>query len=210
MKKLSRISAAVVLAFAMLSTAGFAQQVQTDYDHSVDFSRYHTYSWGHIHSSDPLFEPRIREAVDRALQAKGWQEVPDGGDVMVMAVGLRRHQTEYTTFYNGLGPGWRWHWWGTDWATTDVEKVPVGTLIVDLYDTSSEHLLWRGVARILSPKNRKRTLRNCKKPRRRCFRNSRHVRVDVGQAGQKSPKMLRAIELTPETGLVPNKSGRIT
>jgi hypothetical protein len=31
-------------------------------------------------------------------------------------------------------------------ATTTVEKVPVGTLIVDIYDTQSEHLIWRGEA----------------------------------------------------------------
>jgi hypothetical protein len=25
-------------------------------------------------------------------------------------------------------------------------KVPVGTLVIDMYDTSSEHLVWRGLA----------------------------------------------------------------
>jgi hypothetical protein len=32
-------------------------------------------------------------------------------------------------------------------ATTAVEDVPVGTLIVDMYDTSSKRLVWRGMAR---------------------------------------------------------------
>jgi hypothetical protein len=27
-----------------------------------------------------------------------------------------------------------------------VENIPVGTLVVDIYDTSSEHLVWRGLA----------------------------------------------------------------
>jgi len=31
-------------------------------------------------------------------------------------------------------------------ATTMVEKVPVGTLIIDIYDTASQHLVWRGLA----------------------------------------------------------------
>ena len=38
-------------------------------------SQYHTYSWGHLHAADPLFEQRVREAVDQALQAKGLREV---------------------------------------------------------------------------------------------------------------------------------------
>jgi hypothetical protein len=31
-------------------------------------------------------------------------------------------------------------------ATTEVGKIPEGTLVVDIYDTSSEHLVWRGLA----------------------------------------------------------------
>ena len=30
--------------------------------------------------------------------------------------------------------------------TTTVEKIPVGTLVVDMYDCSSENLIWRGEA----------------------------------------------------------------
>jgi Domain of unknown function (DUF4136) len=31
-------------------------------------------------------------------------------------------------------------------ATTTVEHVPIGTLVVDIYDSSSKHLVWRGMA----------------------------------------------------------------
>jgi hypothetical protein len=84
--------------------------------------------------------------VDHDLQAKGWQLAPAGGDVTLTAVAIKKTQAEYTTFYDGLGGGWRWHGWGVGMATTMVEKVPVGTLIIDMYDTSSEHLVWRGLA----------------------------------------------------------------
>lgn len=120
--------------------------METDYDHSVNFTRDHTYSWGRVHTTDPLFEPRIRDAVDRDLQAKGWQQVPSGGDATITAVLVKKNKAEYTTFYNGLGGGWRWHGWGTGIATTTVENVPVGTLVVDIYDTSSQDLVWRGLA----------------------------------------------------------------
>ena len=140
------VPVAVIASFFSIPASG--QKVETDYDHSVNFSQYHTYSWGHVHATDPLFESRIREAVDRALQAKGWQLVPTGGDATLTAVAVQKNQTEYTTFYDGLGGGWRWRGWGggMGMATTTVDKIPVGTLVIDVYDSSSKILIWRGMA----------------------------------------------------------------
>ena len=146
MNILQRVFVTLAVAVVFFSIPALAQKVETDYDHSVNFSQYHTYSWGHVHSTDPLFEQRIRDAVDHDLQAKGWQVVPVGGDVTLTAVAIKKNQAEYTTFYDGLGGGWRWHGWGGGMATTTVEKVPVGTLVVDIYDTSTKHLVWRGLA----------------------------------------------------------------
>ena len=72
--------------------------------------------------------------------------MPDGRRRTITAVLMKEDQAEYTTFYSGLGGGWRWHGWGTGMATTNVENVPVGTLVVDMYDTNSEQLMWRGLA----------------------------------------------------------------
>ena len=146
MNLLQRVLAAAALAVMFVSLPAFAEKVETDYDHSVNFAHYHTYCWGHVHSSDPLYEDRMRNAVDHVLQAKGWRAVPEGCDVTLTAVLIKKSQPEYTTFYNRLGGGWRWHGWGTGMATTEVENIPVGTLVVDIYDTSSEHLVWRGLA----------------------------------------------------------------
>lgn len=143
LKKLSFI--AIMLA-ALASLPAAAQKVETDYDHSVNFSQFHTYSWGHVHSSDPFAESRIREDVDHILHARGWQEVPAGGDVTLTAIAVKRNRAEYDTFYAGLGPGWRWHGWGGI-ATTTIETVPVGTLVVDIYETGAHHLVWRGMTR---------------------------------------------------------------
>jgi hypothetical protein len=51
LRKFSLI-AAMLAAFASLPAA--AQKVETDYDHSVNFSQFHTYSWGRVHSSPPI------------------------------------------------------------------------------------------------------------------------------------------------------------
>jgi hypothetical protein len=97
-------------------------------------------------TSDPFFEQRVREAVDRDLQAKGWQLVTEGGDVTLTAVAIKRDRAEYGTFYEGFGPGWRWHGWGGAMAMTTIQTVPVGTLVLDIYESGSHHLVWRGMA----------------------------------------------------------------
>ncbi|MGB7435029.1 MAG: DUF4136 domain-containing protein, partial [Candidatus Acidiferrum sp.] len=88
---------------ALLCSITLAQDVHTDYDRKVNFEQFHTYSWGKVQTSNPLWESRIKDAVNKVLQAKGWQEVPSGGDVTVMAVGATKNQQEYQTYYDGLG-----------------------------------------------------------------------------------------------------------
>jgi hypothetical protein len=141
-----RLSATAAFAVFVLSIPISAQKVETDYDHSANFSQYHTYCWGPVRATDPLFESRIREAVNHNLQAKGWQPAAADCYVTVIAVAKKKNQTEYTTFYDGLGGGWRWHGWGDGMATTTVNNIPVGTLVLDIYDTKSKSLVWRGLA----------------------------------------------------------------
>jgi|SRR5581483_1854204 len=125
-----------------LSIALCALDVHTDYNHDVNFSQFHTYSWAKVKTDDPLWQPRVQQAIDNALQGKGWQRVDSGGDVTVAAVGSVHNQREYQTFYDGMG-GWRWGGWGGT-RTTTVQNYRVGTLLVDLYDTSTKQLIWRG------------------------------------------------------------------
>jgi len=133
-------TASILLAFAAVA---LAQDVKTDYDHHANFAQFHTYYWEKVQTTDPLWQSRIEEAVDRDLQSKGWQRVNSGGDVAITAVGSARNQKEYQTFYNGMG-GWRWGGFGD--TTTTVENYPVGSLVLDFYDAHSKQLLWRGIS----------------------------------------------------------------
>lgn len=92
----------------LAATASFAQQVKTDYDRSTDFSQYKTYSWEKVQTQDQLWVDRIKGAVNSALTAKGWTEVPSGGGASVVAIEMTRNQQTLDTFYNGFGGGWRW------------------------------------------------------------------------------------------------------
>ena len=142
MKNVLKIASVVPVLFAFLTLA-LAQDVHTDFDHHANFERYHTYSWEKVQTSDPLWQSRVKEAVDQALQSKGWQKADSGAAVALMAVGSTRNQQEYNTFYNGLG-GWRWGGFGE--TTTTVDSYKIGTLVLDMYDSRNKQLIWRGTA----------------------------------------------------------------
>ena len=142
MKNRSRLC--LLGAFALMVTVSlFAMDVKTDFDHHANFSNYKTYSWAKVDTPDPLWNDRVKEAVDRALTAKGWTPVPSGGDASVVAVGTTREKPTLETFYNGFD-GWMWGGFGT--ATTYQENYTVGTLVVDIFDTNTKKLVWRGSA----------------------------------------------------------------
>jgi hypothetical protein len=158
---MKRFMQAVLMAIVLIgsSVAAFGSDVRTDYDHSVNFAQYNTYSWGKVQSSNPFFASRIQSAVDSHLQAKGWKLVPSGGSVTVFATDNIKNQQEMQTMYDGWGGGWGggWGWgrwgWGGGWAdpgfgtsTTTTTSQPVSNLVIDLFDGSSKKLLWRGLA----------------------------------------------------------------
>lgn len=141
MKTRNTILVSIALFFA-LASASFAQQVKTDYDHNANFAQYKTYSWEKVQTRDPLLVDRIKEAVNEALTLKGWIQVDSGGDVSITAMEITKKQQTLNTFYDGIGGGWRWGGFGD--ATTTTETYKVGTLVVDLFDTKTKDLIWRG------------------------------------------------------------------
>jgi hypothetical protein len=133
-------------AFLMVTALLFSADVKTDYSHSVDFGNYHTYSWLKVDAGNSLWVDRIKRDVGGELMAKGWMEVPSGGDAAVSAFGATHEQQSLETFYNGFGGGWRWGGFGPDLATTTTVNTPVGTLVVDVFDGHTKQLIWRGTS----------------------------------------------------------------
>jgi Domain of unknown function (DUF4136) len=140
------------VAIAVLSATALLAEVKTDYDRNVNFSRYKTYSWGRVHTENPLWVDRIKAAVNSALAAKGWTEVESGGDVSIMAMEMTKDHRTLNTYYDNFGGGWGWRGWGGGFgdgfgtSTTTEDTYKVGTLVVDLFDTNGKKLVWRGSA----------------------------------------------------------------
>lgn len=132
-----------ISAALLLTTMSFAQHVKTDYDRASNFSQYKTYSWERVETPNPLWVDRIKSAVDAQLAAKGWTKVSSGGDVSILAMEVNQNHRTLNTYYDGFGGGWRWGG-GFGTARTTVDNYKVGTLVVDMFDTQSKKLIWRG------------------------------------------------------------------
>jgi hypothetical protein len=131
---------------ALLGSA-FAQHIQTDFDHQANFSQYKTYSWQEVKASNTLWDARIKDAVNAQLAAKGWTQVDTGGDVAIVAIKTTQTQRTLQTFYDGMGGGWRWRGFGGFGESTTTEQdYKEGTLVVDMFDTKTKQLIWRGSA----------------------------------------------------------------
>jgi hypothetical protein len=88
---------------------------------------------------------RIKSAISNNLTAKGWMQVPSGGDAAVVAIEIDQNHRTLNTFYDNFGGGWGWRrGGGLGEATTTVDTYEVGTLVVDLFDAKTKQLLWRG------------------------------------------------------------------
>jgi hypothetical protein len=127
--------------FVLTAAVLFAQQVQTDYDHTKIFSDYKTFMWiKEPATQNPLMKQRIVDEVNAALQSKGLRLVTSGADLGVSGNTATKEEHTLQNFYDGF-PGWGWHrYWGP--VTTTVETYEVGTLVVDLFDTTTKQVVW--------------------------------------------------------------------
>ena len=83
--KVPRILAIPVFV-AVLSAVALANHVKVDYDHAMNFGHVKTYSWSQLQTSNSIWDGRLKDAINLELAAKGWTEVPSGGDVALVAV----------------------------------------------------------------------------------------------------------------------------
>ena len=124
-------------------------QTNVDYDGSVDFSKYRTFTIKQgTPAKDTLTQQRIEDAIAASLQSKGLQRVPDGGELLVYThVRTQNQQQIEWTNYGYAGWGWGWGW-GPSISTVDYNTYITkdGTLVVELANPKDHQLLWRGSA----------------------------------------------------------------
>jgi hypothetical protein len=148
MKSITKILAAGVFVMTLAATAVPAQTATIDYDHTVNFLKFKTYTWGKLHATDPSVEARITIALNRDMQGRYMTEAAKNSDVTVTAVDATQDKAEFGTFYDSLGSDYAWQRpWGSAGfmdSQATLNDIPVNTLIIDMYDTKTHKLLWRG------------------------------------------------------------------
>jgi hypothetical protein len=167
-----------IIGSALLLAAGsFAQDVKTDYDRAADFSHYKTYSWEKVHTQDALWVDRVKAAVNSALAAKGWTQLESGGDVSIMAMEMTKDHQTLNTYYDSFGGGWGWRgrfgggFGGFGDSTTTEDTYKVGTLVVDLFDSGTKKLIWRGSASDTLSNKSDKNIKNLDKGVEKMFKN---------------------------------------
>ncbi|MCH8616508.1 DUF4136 domain-containing protein [Sphingomonas sp. SM33] len=145
----------LVLASALMLTAcTTGPDISSDFDPSVNFAKYRTYSWIYTappEGMNPLTYERVHASIDRSLAARGYTQANPGDFAVAFTLG-RRDKVQVTDFgpygpyYPGWGWGYRWGGWAPAYRDVDVRNVTEGSLAIDFYDTTTKRPIWHGVA----------------------------------------------------------------
>jgi hypothetical protein len=136
-----------------------AAQVKSDYDKTVDFSKFKSYKLeGWEKNSDQILTPfdkeRIETALKHELQIRGMAEdpaAPDAAITLFIVVNKKTSTTAYTTYAGSMGYGYgRWGWgmgagMGSSTTSFSEDDYLEGTFVVSMHDASTKDLAWQGV-----------------------------------------------------------------
>lgn len=139
------LTALIVLVLAPEASLA-RQKVSVDFDKTYDFTKLKSFavqvatSWG-----NPLSEKRVVGEIEQTLTEKGWTKAdPSKADATVLLHGATQTKKQLNTFYSGSA-GWRWGGMGS--GTVTESEYTEGTLVVDIFETSSKALVFRGTAK---------------------------------------------------------------
>ena len=140
------MKALIVLGLGMLSSqSAHAQKITMEFDKSIDFSRYKTFTIrdGQLSSNNPaLNSPLVKKQIEADIQndltAKGLSMVTSGpADLNVRYTFGAARKTEIEAYPAG------WYGFGTRYVRVPYAE---GTLVIDLRDPTSRSLVWRAIA----------------------------------------------------------------
>ena len=157
-KNMSRF---VLLTSAVMLLASCASKptIETDYDHTIDFSQYTTYGFFNpMGIENPnyssIYGSIFRDAISKEMESRGYK-MSDNPDLMINVSGRLQDKTKVTTTsdpymgggYYGYRRGAYGAWGGYGYGTqTHVSNYTEGTVNVDMVDRALKRMVWEGVA----------------------------------------------------------------
>jgi hypothetical protein len=140
----------LLAAFLFMAACAYGQDVHYNYDQSANFAAYKTYQWVEIPGGavpDQLIDQAIKRAAEEQLAQKGLTKVETNADLYI---GYQLYSTSKRASAYGIRaarPGWGWDPWGGGRNVQgQTSTIPVGILLMDLYDIGKKQLVWRGDA----------------------------------------------------------------
>jgi hypothetical protein len=140
MSSILRVSALTTLLALVAATPAWAQKVNADWDKAANFASYKSYKWstGRVpEGTSPLMIQRIESAVESELASIGLVKVEKDPDVLVAFQGATKEDVSLQSW--GYSPRW-------GGGQVDVNRVLVGTLLIDLIDAKTDKLVFRATA----------------------------------------------------------------
>src|SRR5258708_6938868 len=107
-----------------------------------------------------------QECRQRCLGSKRLDPGGFGRRCFDRAMEITQNQQTLNTFYDGFGGGWgfrRFGGGGFGEATTTTDTYKVGTVVVDLFDTKTKQLIWRGSSSDTLSNNSNKNIKNLDK-----------------------------------------------
>ncbi len=150
MKKVIHLSAAVLVSLVLLTSCGPTLTVTNDYDHTANFSQFHTFKIVKLEQQyqalSQFNQTRVINAVQAQMIAKGFtpSETPD---LLVNITSVLKNEKELVSNSYGYGGGYRPYAWGGGnmSTTTSVQNYVAGSLIIEVANASTNKLLWEGI-----------------------------------------------------------------
>lgn len=166
-----RFTISLAAALLAIVTTVAAQSISFDFDRTVNFSGFRTYTWvPGTEVTDEFNNARIMDAVNRQLALKRLVRVggPARADLLVAYHAAFERDLRITGFSDGFGP----YRFGRN-VSARTEDILTGTLVVDLIDGRTNRIVWRGIAtKEIDPKaNPDKRDRNINKAAARLFQN---------------------------------------
>ncbi len=130
-----------------------AQDVAVDFDRSVDFSKFKTYTWASgVPAKNPFVDRQIRTVIEQHLTAKGLRRVEEGGDLSLIYIAAVDRDIQVSTAQWATTGNWMNQTVSGISVSSQMWDVEVGMLLVCLSDTTGKSLLWRGRAKTMLDK----------------------------------------------------------
>ena len=143
------------LCVALFTACESTLKVTNDYDKSVNFSGYKTYSFYDLKTSgsvSKLNADRIINAIKAELARKGFKETGSSPDLFVNAMTILKDKQEVTatTNYYGYGGAYRpYGYYGgagaSGYTTYNTYEYKDGSLIIDIVDAKTNKMIWEGI-----------------------------------------------------------------